>query len=157
MTDTVSEPGNPGPPAFTINVPSGWQSVDTTEASLAALDTSGTVFQSNITVDANPFTTTLSLADIAEKVIASRDDRLTQHNADEPIHDSSNDSLRWTSTFVVALKGEPLVLKQWTLLLDQPQPETAPVRYVTVATLTMLASEADNDLAEQLLASLKLA
>jgi hypothetical protein len=57
----------------------------------------------------------------------------------------------------VALKGEPMVLKQWTLLLDQPQPETAPVRYVTVATLTMLASEADNDLAEQVLASLKLA
>jgi hypothetical protein len=154
MTDTLSDPGNAGPPAFTIDVPSGWQKVDTTEVALAALDTSGTVFQSNITVDASLFPTTMNLADIAEHVIADRNVRLTQHHAEELIPHPSNESLQWTSTFVVAVGGEPLVLKQWTILLDQP--ETTPARYVTVATLTMLAAEADNELAEHLLTSLTL-
>jgi hypothetical protein len=49
--------------------------------------------------------------------------------------------VQWSSTFVVELNGEPLELTQWTLLVDQPA--TTTLRYVTVATLTVLSTMTD--------------
>ncbi len=153
---TLSYPSEafPAPVAFTIDVPSHWRNIETPDALVAAIDPTGTVFQSNITVAAERFEVTMSLHEIAAKVITDRNERLTQHLADEPIQHPSNESLQWTATFEVAVAGEPLVLKQWTMLLDQP--ETTPVRFVTVVTLTMPAADADDELAKQVVTSLTL-
>jgi hypothetical protein len=140
--NTISYPSEafPAPAAFTINVPSHWHTVETPEALVAAIDPTGTVFQSNLTVAADRFAVTMSLDEIATKVITDRNERLTQHHAEDPTVAAgpAGPRVQWSSTFVVELHGEPLVLTQWTMLIDQPT--TTTLRFVTVATLTVLST-----------------
>ncbi len=153
---TISFPSEafPAPAAFTINVPSHWRTVETPEALVAAIDPTGTVFQSNLTVDAERFAVTTSLHEIAAKVIFDRNDRLTEHQAENPLaaNGLAGPSVRWSSTFVVEFKGEPLVLTQWTMLVDQPT--TTTLRFVTVATLTVLSTATDTVNAAEIMDSL---
>jgi hypothetical protein len=153
---TISYPSEafPAPAAFTIDVPSHWRSVETPDALLAAIDPTGTVFQSNLTVAAERFAATTSLQQIAAKVVNDRNERLTQHHAESPTEATqpAGPSVRWSSTFVVELAGEPLVLTQWTLLVDQPT--TTTLRYVTVATLTVLTTATDTVNAAEIMDSL---
>jgi hypothetical protein len=153
---TMSYPSEtfPAPAAFTIEVPSHWRNIETPEALVAAIDPTGTVFQSNLTVAAERFSVTMSLDEIAAKVINDRNERLTQHHAENPTasnHSASN-AVRWSSTFVVELYGEPLVLTQWTMLVDQPA--TTALRHVTVATLTVLSTTTDTVNAAEIMDSL---
>jgi hypothetical protein len=139
---TMSYPSEtfPAPAAFTIEVPSHWRNVETPDALVAAIDPTGTVFQSNLTVAAERFAVTMGLAEIAAKVISDRNERLTQHHAESPTAatHTADSSVRWSSTFVVELNGQPLVLTQVTMLVDQPT--TTTLRFVTVATLTVLST-----------------
>jgi hypothetical protein len=142
------------PAACTIDVPAHWRTIETPDALVAAIDPTGTVFQSNLTVAAERFAVAMSLHQIADHVIADRNKRLTQHRAEHPTtqRHPAGPSLRWSSTFVVELYGEPLVLTQWTMLVDQPT--TTSLRCVTVATLTVLSAETDTVHAEEILDSL---
>jgi hypothetical protein len=153
---TMSYPSEtfPTPAAFTIDVPSWWRSVETPDALLAAIDPTGTVFQSNLTVAAERFAVTMSLDEIATKVISDRNERLTRHHAESPTAaaNSAGPSVRWSSSFLVELDGEQLVLTQWTMLVDQPT--TTTLRFVTVATLTVLSTTTDTVNAAEILDSL---
>jgi hypothetical protein len=153
---TISYPSEafPATAAFTIDVPSHWRNIETPDALVAAIDPTGTVFQSNLTVATERFAVTISLQQIAAKVISDRDGRLTQHHAESPTAAThpAGPAVRWSSTFVVELDGEPLVLTQWTMLLDQPT--TTTLRYVTVATLTALSTATDTVDAAQIMDSL---
>ncbi len=156
---TISYPSEafPAPAAFTIDVPFHWRNIETPDALVAAIDPTGPIFQSNLTVAAERFAVTMSLQQIAAKVISDRNERLTQHHAESPteaIH-PAGPSVRWSSTFVVALNGEPMVLRQWTLLVDLPT--TTTLRCVMVATLTVLSTTADSVNAAQILDSLTMA
>ena len=153
---TVSYPSQafPAPAAFTIDVPSHWRNVETPDALVAAIDPRGTVFQSNVTVAAERFPVTMSLHQIAAKVISDRNERLTQHHAEDPTEAThpAGPTVRWSSTLVVELKGEPLELTQWTMLVDQPT--TTTLRFVTVSTLTVLSTIADTVNAAEIMDSL---
>ena len=153
---TISYPSEtfPAPAAFTIEVPSHWRSVETPEALVAAIDPTGTVFQSNLTVAVERFSVTMSLHQIATRVISDRNQRLTQHHAENPseANHSAGPSVWWSSTFVVELDSEPLVLTQWTVLVDQPT--TTTLRFVTIATLTVLSTATDTVNAAEILDSL---
>jgi hypothetical protein len=153
---TISYPSDtfPAPAAFTIDVPSHWRNIETPDALVAAIDPTGTVFQSNLTVAAERFAVTMSLHQIAAKVISDRNERLTQHCSESPTAatHTAGPSVRWSSTFVVELDGEPLVLTQWTMLVDQPT--TTTLRFVTVATLTVLSTTTDTVNAAEILDSL---
>jgi hypothetical protein len=153
---TLSYPSKafPAPAAFTIDVPSHWRSVETPDALVAAIDPTGTVFQSNLTVAAERFAVTTSLDEIAAKVIMDRNERLIQHHADDPTEatHAAGPMVRWSSTFVVEVNGEPLVLTQWTMLVDQPP--TTTLRHVTVATLTVLSTPTDTVNAAEIMDSL---
>lgn len=156
---TLSYPGEafPAPAALTIGVPSHWRSIETPDALVASIDPTGTVFQSNLTVAAERFAVTANLLQIAAKVISDRNERLTRHHAESPTlaTDPADPSVRWSSTFVVELDGEPLVLTQWTMLVDQLAAMTH--RFVTVATLTMLSTAADTVNAAEIMDSLTMA
>lgn len=156
---TLSYPSEafPAPPEFTIDVPSHWRNVETPDALVASIDPTGTVFQSNLTVAAERFVVTMSLHQIAAKVISDRNERLTQHHAESPTAatNPAGPSVRWSSTLVVELDGEPLVLTQWTMLVDQPASTT--LRFVTVATLTVLSTATDTVNAAQIMDSLTMA
>jgi hypothetical protein len=153
---TISYPSEmfPAPAAFTIDVPSHWQNIETPDAFVAAIDPTGNVFQSNLTVAAERFAVTMSLHQIAAKVISDRNERLTQHHAESPTAAThpAGAAVRWSSTFVVELDDEPLMLTQWTMLVDQPT--TTALRFVTVATLTVLSTTADTVNAAEILDSL---
>ena len=156
---TLSYPSEafPAPAEFTIYVPSHWRNVETPDALVASIDPTGTVFQSNLTVAAERFVVTMSLHQIAAKVISDRNERLTQHHAESPTAatNPAGPSVRWSSTLVVELDGEPLVLTQWTMLVDQPASTT--LRFVTVATLTVLSTATDTVNAAQIMDSLTMA
>ncbi len=130
----------PAPAAFTIDVPSHWWNIETPDALVAAIDPTGTVFQSNLTVAVERFAVTISLHQIASKVISDRNERLTQHHAENPTTAThpAGPAMRWSSTFVVELDGQPLTITQWTMLVDQPA--TTTLRFVNVATLTVLST-----------------
>jgi hypothetical protein len=149
---TVSYPSEafPAAPAFTIDVPAHWRNIETADALVAAIDPTGTVFQSNLTVAVERFPVTMSIEQIATNVIGDRNERLTQHHAEAPTAGGS--SVRWSSTFVVELKGEPLLLTQWTTLVGQPT--TTALRFVTVATITVLSTDTDTVNAAEILDSL---
>jgi hypothetical protein len=153
---TLSYPSQafPAPAAFTVEVPTHWRNIETPDALVAAIDPTGIVFQSNLTVAAESFAVSMSLHQIAAKVINDRNERLTQHHAESPTAAtrSAGPSVRWSSTFVVELDGEPLVLTQWTMLLDQPT--TTTLRFVTVATLTVLSTATGTVNAAEILDSL---
>jgi hypothetical protein len=156
---TICSPSeaSPAAAAFTIDVPAHWRSIETPDALAAAIDPAGTVFQSNLTVTAERFPVTMRLQEIAAKVIIDRNERLTQHHAESPtetVH-PFGPSVRWPSTFVVELAGEPLVLTQWTMLVDQPT--TTTLRSVTVVTLTVLSTATDTVNAAQILDSFAIA
>jgi hypothetical protein len=156
---TISYPSQafPAPAAFAIGVPSHWRNIETPDALVAAIDPTESIFQSNLTVAAERFPVTMSLHQIAAKVINDRNERLTQHHAESPTAATypAGPSVRWPSTFVVELDGEPLVLTQWTMLVDQPT--TTTLRFVTVATLTVLSTATDTVNAAQIMDSLTMA
>jgi hypothetical protein len=153
---TISYPSQafPAPAAFTIGVPPHWRNIETPDALVAAIDPTGTVFQSNLTVAAERFAVAMSLHQIAANVISDRNERFTRHHAESPTAAThpAGPSVQWSSTFVVELDGEPLVLTQWTMLLDQPA--TMTLRFVTVATLTVLSTATDTVNAAEILDSL---
>lgn len=147
----------PAPAAFTIDVPSHWRSIETPDALVASIDPTGTIFQSNLTVAAERFAVTANLQQIAANVISDRNERLTRHQPESPTSAThpAGFSVRWSSTFVVELGGEPLVLTQWTMLVDQLAATTH--RFVTVATLTVLSTAADTVNAAEIMDSLTMA
>ncbi len=147
----------PAPAAFTIDVPSHWRNIETPDALVASIDPTGTIFQSNLTVAAERFAVTANLQQIAANVISDRNERLTQHHAQSPTAAAhpAGPTVRWSSTFVVEVDGEPLMLTQWTMLVDQLAATT--VRFVTVATLTALSTSTDTVNAAEIMDSLTMA
>lgn len=157
MTITLAYPTDifPGPPKLTLDVPDAWEPVLTTDALVAARDTTAGLFQRNVTLAAERFPAAMSLEQIAAAVTADRDARLTHHQADQPqaVLHPDGQAIQWSSEFTVAVAGEPLVVGQTTLLVAQEA--TTTVRYVAVATASWLVSEPDNDLVSSVLETIR--
>jgi hypothetical protein len=132
----------PGPPAFTIDAPDGWQPVVTPDALVALRDPRGGGFQANLVVTCERFPASTTAAGLAANVDTDRRDRLVNYGSTdvEPIEHAAGPAAMFRSAFTIAANGDGFDVAQWTAFIECDPFEG--VRYITAITASGARTDA---------------
>jgi hypothetical protein len=132
----------PGPPAFTIDAPDGWQPVVTPDALVALRDSRGGQFQSNLVVTCERVAATTTAASLAAGVDSDRRDRLVNYGSTdiEPLDHAAGNAAMFRSAFTVGVNGEAFDIAQWTAFIECDAFDG--VRYITAVTASGARADA---------------
>jgi hypothetical protein len=131
----------PGPPAFTIDAPDGWQPVVTHDALVALRDPRSGQFQSNLVVTCERFPASTTAASLAANADTDRRDRLVNYGSTdvERVEHAAGNAAMFRSAFTVAVNGVGFDVAQWTAFIECEPFEG--VRYI--AAMTASGARAD--------------
>jgi hypothetical protein len=132
----------PGPPAFAIDAPEGWQPVVTPDALVALRDPRGGHFQSNLVITCERFPASTTAAGLAASVDSDRRERMVNYGSTdiEPIEHAAGKAAMFRSAFTIAVDGVGFDVAQWTAFIECKAFEG--VRYITAITASGARAEA---------------